>query len=130
MIIKPLEVEKDYDMIASWCIGRSTCTPKHLLHTNGFVVYDNDKPIMSFFLILTDSKVCIIDDITGNPDSTWEQREDAVLWLTKFCEIYARKLGFKFIRACPSKKRLAEKFDLSGFNFYPTQVYLCEKEIR
>ena len=74
------------------------------------------------FLYATDSKICWLEWIVGNPDSPHEIRAEGLnLLINELCA-YAKKVGFEVVFTSSNHTRLMDRLDAAGFIKTDTNV--------
>lgn len=122
--------ETDYPTLCEWWKhwGHSIAPADELTDT-GFMIYWEDKPLFCGFLILTNAKFAYVDTVCANPETSWEDREDALSMLLDVCSKVAKDFGFRRLVAIPEKERLSEKVVNAGFKLHSKNVHLLTKEL-
>ena len=110
--IRRLE-ESDWDTLVSWWDAwpEWTAPPKDFLPDNGtggFMVENNDIPIVAGFLYKTNSKSVLLECIVSNPDYKEEDRKMAIELLINGAENVSKKLGCKYMFSISRNKSLIE----------------------
>ncbi len=103
--------------------------PADELSSTGYVICWEDKPILIGFMILTNAKFAFIESVCANPETHYEDREDAIIELTRVISVQAKELGFRRLLAIPQKERLAEKAAAGGFIMQAEKCFLGVKEL-
>lgn len=64
----------------------------------GFMAYNkNSVPITSVFVYRTDSSIVFFEHLTSNPDSTKEERKQAIEKTMEFASSVSKELGYKYV---------------------------------
>ena len=87
MNIRPLNLDKDYELACSWwkawkfpAVIRKSCLPP----IGGVVETEDGNPIMLGFLYTTNSKFCVINWVVSDPESGGAARGKAMLKLIRY----------------------------------------------
>ena len=110
--IRRLE-ESDWDTLVSWWDEwpEWTAPPKDFLPDNGkggFMVQNNDTPIVAGFLYKTNSKGVLLEWIISNPNYKEEDRQVAIELLINGAENVSKELGYKYMFSIGRNKHLIE----------------------
>jgi hypothetical protein len=110
--IRRLE-ESDWDTLVSWWDKwpEWTAPPKDFLPDNGkggFMVENNDTPIVAGFLYKTNSKGVLLEWIISNPNYKEEDRQVAIELLINGAENVSKELGYKYMFSIGRNKHLIE----------------------
>ena len=110
--IRRLE-ESDWDTLVSWWDKwpEWTAPPKDFLPDNGkggFMVENNDTPIVAGFLYKTNSKGVLLEWIISNPNYKEEDRQVAIELLINGAENVSKELGYKYMFSIGRNKHIIE----------------------
>ena len=110
--IRRLE-ESDWDTLVSWWDEwpEWTAPPKDFLPDNGtggFIVENNNTPIVAGFLYKTNSKGVLLEWIISNPKYKEEDRQVAIELLINGAENVSKELGYKYMFSIGRNKHLIE----------------------
>lgn len=101
------------------------------LSPTGFIIYEpvEDKPLLVGFMILTNAKFVLIETVCANPETSNEEREEAIIELVRTISRHAKELGFHRVLAFPQKELLTRKGEAAGMFRHPIPCNLLVKEI-
>lgn len=91
--------------------------------TGGYVI----DGVVAAFLYLTDSKVAFLENVISSPDSTKEQRREALILITQAASRDAHAAGAKYVVGLTAIKSLAETAKMAGFNVSEQKYSLLVK---
>tara|TARA_R110000824_G_scaffold41286_1_gene122976 strand:+ start:10948 stop:11361 length:414 start_codon:yes stop_codon:yes gene_type:complete len=125
--------EEDYDFIVKWWKWwRWKVIPKHLLPDNGlsgFIVEKNGIRIVSGFILMTNSKVALLEWIVSNPDYKEKDRKEAIELLILTVEEYCKRLGFTHVFSIGRNKHLIQTHERLGWSIDKKPSYEIIKKI-
>ena len=110
-MLRPYTVN-DYSLMKSWAEGRKwPVIPAEFLPTTGII----DPEHCVGFLYKTDSKICWLEWVLGNPNSDKEERSKALdnLILALLCE--AKSCGYKVVFTSVEHTGLIDRYKKNGF---------------
>tara|TARA_R110002167_G_scaffold22589_1_gene80834 strand:+ start:92 stop:499 length:408 start_codon:yes stop_codon:yes gene_type:complete len=105
--------ESDWGTLVSWWDEwpEWTAPPKDFLPDNGtggFIVENNNTPIVAGFLYKTNSKGVLLEWIISNPKYKEEDRQVAIELLINGAENVSKELGYKYMFSIGRNKHLIE----------------------
>ena len=105
--------ESDWGTLVSWWDEwpEWTAPPKDFLPENGtggFIVENNNTPIVAGFLYKTNSKGVLLEWIISNPKYKEEDRQVAIELLINGAENVSKELGYKYMFSIGRNKHLIE----------------------
>tara|TARA_Y100000310_G_C20253657_1_gene610284 strand:- start:73 stop:486 length:414 start_codon:yes stop_codon:yes gene_type:complete len=125
--------EEDYDFISEWWKWwRWKVIPRELLPENGLsglMVEKNGVRIVSAFIIMTNSKVALLEWIVSNPDYREEDRKYAIELLIQTAEEYCKGLGFTCVFSIGRNSHLIKTHKKLGWAVDKTPSYEIMKKI-
>lgn len=120
LTIRPLN-ESDYDQYLSpwWIAFGFEPVPKDFLpenSTGGFIVFDDDIPIVSAFLYSTNSGIAWVDWVISNKEYRKKpERRIAIELLITTLTNTAREAGFKYCYSLMKNPQLVNIFEKMGY---------------
>jgi hypothetical protein len=103
-------------MLKEWWISHDwPPIPEDHLPSTGFIYYNDLKPIMAGFLYLTDSKFSILEFIISNPNSTKDERKEAMEPLINAVVDEAKYRGKSTIFTSVTHPGLLRKLEKTAF---------------
>lgn len=133
METKLINLETDYEILKVWWAKhRWPCVAPRCLPEIGYMVWEKDVPCAAAFLYKTDSKICWMEWLVGNPDIYWARRAVAIGELITAINAKAKELGYEFIfSACmEDHTRYWHKLVGDGFMITDKKVMHFMKEVR
>ncbi len=95
LVARGFHEKQDYDMMASWWKSHGSLPPKpEFLSTTGIVIEADHKPVCLGFMYRTDSKICVFEFVTCDPEAEKQVRDDALDYLIKAAKFWADTQGF------------------------------------
>ena len=118
------QVNKElYDLICTWWEARSwPVIPWTTLPSNGYVVYEDEKPIIAGFLYLSDSALGMIEWIVASPDTTKEERARGFDRLMEELLKTAKENDIQILYTSLNHPKLIEKYEKHNFVKAETDV--------
>jgi hypothetical protein len=111
LTFRPLQ-DQDYETICDWWKWwRWPIVPKENLPNNGtggFMVQNNNIPIVCGFVYITNSNLTWLEFIVSNPEYRQEDRRSAIKMLMSECEKFCVSIGKKAIFSIGRNKHLLE----------------------
>lgn len=102
--------------------------PEVMMSDYGFMAFDKDLPVCSvFFYPVMGTQACIWALHVSNPDSTREQRGDAIKELCDYVGDYAKSLGYKILLGYPKMESIKDRMVDNGFIVLEDGAYQCAK---
>lgn len=100
-----------YQVISKWWIAQSwQVMPKDALSQRGYIVYENEKPIVAGFLYKDEtSSLGMIGWIISNPETTHDERDKALDKLILHIEAIAKVIGVKLLLTFMKHENLIKK---------------------
>ena len=127
MIVERYTDEKHGESVRSWCRERSMSVfPEAWLPEIVFIV----PGVLAAWLYKTDSGCAWIENVISNPETTKEERAEAIDAVSGACVAEARRSGFAYVlgfSAIPTVKACAERL---GFTVSQEPYFTLVKEIR
>ena len=110
--------DSDYPMLVEWWAAHQwPAIPKEALPPLGYISWKGEKPILAGYVYFTlGSTMCWLEWIVGNPDSTPEERGEALKEIVEKTDQVARENGYSMIFTATKHKKLIERFKSNGFN--------------
>lgn len=104
--------EKNYELLVEWWKGYSwPVVPLAMLPKIGFIVND----VVAGFIYSTDSKICMIEWIIGNPRSSKEDRKKGLNELLMLLCNTAKELGYTHCFTYTKNSGLIKVLEKSDF---------------
>lgn len=126
-IYKP---EKHYEILASWWSDyKWPVVPAHLLPPMGWVVYNEEIPVIAGFLYFTDSPIAAFDWVISNPSSLKEDRKLGIKMIFMAAEVAAQKGGVEKMFSYISHPSLEKHYEDYGFMPADKKVTLMIKTV-
>lgn len=112
-----MNLETDKYIVDDWCKQRDMqALPNDYLSKYGFLVSKNSKDIAACWLYpFINTKRCMIDCMIANPDTTKEERNDAIDLLLTTIFLTAKDMQYRYITCNTSYKTIKNK--LLNLNF-------------
>lgn len=130
LTVRALNKEREYDMLVGWWKHWGyPITPKEDLVENGFMACWDGKPILCADLILTHDTFALMENMCASPETSHEDREQAVIIISAAICDTAKSAGVKRLYGITKKDRLIEKLKLCGWEVRSEQVSVCVKEL-
>ncbi len=113
----------DNEMLSAWSDAREIQkVPKAFLSDYGVLGVVNDKPIAAMWLYpVLGVKFCIIENLISNPDSTKEERKEALDSIFEKIHEIAKELGYETIVCMTDNKSVMERVQKYGYQEDPTK---------
>jgi len=111
MIIQPITKE-NYNVLVEWWKGYSwEAIPQECLPEIGFIVND----VVAGFIYKTDSNICLMEWIIGNPQADKDLRKKSIsLLLNHLCDI-AKNMGYKMCFTYTKNTSLIDSLEHNEF---------------
>lgn len=104
--------EQNYEMLVEWWKGYSwPSVPFNMLPKIGFIVNDT----VAGFIYSTDSNICLIEWIIGNPKSSKEERKKSLIQLLNTLCNTAKDMGYNHCFTYTKNTGLINSLELVGF---------------
>ena len=117
MVVRPYKTE-DYETIRKWWKARADFDfTEGILPLTAFVSYTEDTDVAAAFMYLTDTDLAILTWIVGNPDISFELRDEGIRDAIKSCVELADNAGVKVICGMTSHEGLCQKFKREDFTY-------------
>ena len=133
LVVRNLKKD-DYDFIAKWWRWwRWKVIPREMLPENGMsglMVEKNNVRIVSCFLILTNSKVAIMEWVVSNPYYKEKDRKYAIELLIQTAEEYCIGLGFNHVFSIGRNKHLIETHEKLDWTVDKNPSYEIMKKLK
>lgn len=115
---RPFNRTSDYALVASWWEGHKLpVAPLAWLPRRGWIVSSDGKPVLAGFVYqLDNTEMYWIEGIVSNPDSTKEERNEAMPVLFETATQAAREAGASIVLGSSSFDSLTGKYKEAGFN--------------
>ena len=118
LMFRPLN-KKDYEIICKWWEWwRWPVLPREMLPDNGksgFMIEKNNIPIVACFLLLTNSKIAILEWVVSNPEYKENDRKKAIETLINGVEIVCKNMGYTHVFSIGRNKHLIETHKKLGW---------------
>lgn len=117
MNIRLINLETDKPTIDAWCKERQlNIFPNKYFSKYGFIVSKQDKDLAACWLYpLSDTERCLMDCMIATPNSTIDERDEAISLLILTMTLSAKDMGYKYI-ACNTTYKTIKKH-LLNLNF-------------
>lgn len=116
MIVRKFDPELDYiDAVTCWKQQEWPAIPLDLLPKTGIVVESDQSKLAFGWLYLTDSKMSILEFIVGNPNVSWQERDEAIHLVINALCLEAKGNGARSIFTSVNHPRLIERYKSQGF---------------
>lgn len=118
MNIRYFDKEKDYEDVYDWWNSHEDWTPipKEMLGDDGFIVEKEGKKLVAVWVYSTSCPIYIMEWLVSNPDTTWEERNEAIDMAIECCVMWCKKEGGKILFTMTKNERLLEKLQNNNFN--------------
>jgi hypothetical protein len=103
--------EKHLDSIADWYKARKIGFDKRFLSPIGSIV----EGVAAQFLYRTDGDVCFLENLIANPETTAEQRDEAIDLVVKSNIKLAYQCGYSFLIGTTQLLSVAKRAERLGF---------------
>jgi|TARA_B110000908_G_scaffold171188_1_gene233065 hypothetical protein len=126
--------DSDWDTLVSWWDGWKEwkAPPRDMLPDNGkggFMVENQNGPIVAGFLYTTNSKTAWVEWIVSDPTYKNKDRKNAIELLINGAENVAKKQGFKYMFSIGKNKHLMETHEKLGYHIDSNPSYEIIKKI-
>lgn len=112
--------DKDFEQVFEWGKSYGNTYKRELFPSVGFIV----PGIAVYFLYQTDSKICFLESMVANPETSKEARDEALNSITSEILREARDRGFEVAYACSDIPAVVERAIRAGATFKPKYVLL------
>jgi hypothetical protein len=117
--IRRLE-ENDWPTLENWWNSWDewVAPPRDFLPDNGtggFIVHNNNTPIVAGFIYFTNSKAALLEYIISNPEYREKDRGQAIEFLITAAENVLKDKGFKYVFSIGRNKHLINKHKNLGW---------------
>lgn len=111
------DLEKDRDVINSWCEQRDlTPLQEELITPYGIIVESDSKPVSVIWMYpVHGSKVCFIDNLISDPDAKKSDRNLALDIMFTAVHGTARDMGFKVIKLITNNLTVQSRIKRYGY---------------
>ncbi len=108
--------DRDYSTVVKWWNKWSEWEPLPInsLPDSGWIISHYGKNLVDGFLYRTDSKMCHMEWIIGDPDADKIQRHDATKELIAYILVRAKKMGFTRVFSSINHKGLMKIYENLG----------------
>lgn len=121
--------EKDHPVVKSWWEAHKwPAISRDLLPETGIIV-ESDRPIVAGWVYKTDSKMGWLEWIISNPETTKEERSQALDELLQVALSEARDLGLTVLFGALSHAGLIDRYKKHGFSETDTNVTLLIRNL-
>lgn len=115
MIIRNINFETDYEVLAAWWTKQGWPTlPKQMLGDHGFVAEENEL-LAATWILPTGTSIYLMEWTIGNPEVEWSKRSEAIKQVTDTACQWAKQDGASQVITMTKNKRFIEKLQESGF---------------
>jgi hypothetical protein len=101
---------EDYSMIKSW---HCDAPDAEQFPATSFILEKNNIPTVCISVILTNTPICYMDNMVGNPEI--KDRKDATQTLMNYAWNFAKDKGYKYSVAITKHKKLADRHIQMGW---------------
>jgi len=113
--------DSDWDTLVKWWDAwpKWKAPAKDFLPDNGkggFIVENQNEPIVAGFLYITNSKAALLEWIVSNPEYRQNDRQEAIELLINGAENVCRKQGIKYIFSIGRTKQLINTHKKLGYH--------------
>ena len=116
MEIKSFNTNTDYNDVSSWWKAQDwPILPESILSDCGFIIKDNNLKIAATWVFKTNSPIYIMEWTVGNPEVSWEKRQEGIQLLTEAASSWSKEHGASYLLTMTKSKRFIEKLKDSGF---------------
>jgi len=117
MTLRPFRMNQDLELVNSWANARGMGSmPEHRLSRFGLIAVQGNKDIGACFLYpFKGSGWCMFECLMTNPDSTAEERDQAMSMIFLELSNAARILGYKEVFTTSYLPSVNNKLDSMGF---------------
>lgn len=117
MEVRKVDLEKDYDEIASWWKSQGwPVLPKEVLSSSGFIAEEAGVKLAATWMFPTNCPIYIMEWTVGNPDAPWNIRSEALRAVTDGACEWAKKDGAAQVFTMTKNDRFIDKLGEFGFN--------------
>lgn len=119
------------NILDEWWLGHSNVVMKRqLLSDFGFFAFVGDKPVLgSFFYPLLGTDLCLWGFQVTNPDSSYDERTQAIDKVATAMSAFGKQLGYKIMIAYPGNKAIVKRLMNVGFTMGDEVVTQAIKEL-
>lgn len=117
MEIRLIDLEKDYELLASWWTAREHYVIlKDMLSPFGMIAYKEEKPIAAVWLYPSlGSPWAMIRFPIANPDSSKDERQEALDLVIRSLHDLARDMKCKYVLCSTNHKGFIPKLEALGY---------------
>jgi hypothetical protein len=107
----------DYKTVSNWWnrYDEWQAVPEDFLPETGFVAFDSDGEVAAAFCYKTDSGFALLEWHIANPDTTKEQRADALDSIIERAILWGKANNFKAFFSSVKHPRLIARYEKHGF---------------
>lgn len=123
MKVRDFDTKTDYVDVAAWWKKQDwPAMPLDILSPKGFISEKNDVKLAATWIYRFSKSMYLMEWTVGNPDISFEDREEGIRMVTnKACD-WAKLDGAKHVLTMTKHNRLIDKFKNYGFNVSDTEM--------
>ena len=116
MQITQYDEASHYQVICSWWKAHNwPCIPPDHLPRQGYIIYNQDTPLIAGFVYKTDSAFCLFEFIVANPEVRGIKRSIAFDFLVEAVVKYSIGVGAKSLFISANNGGLMKKLEKNNF---------------
>jgi|SRR6478609_7169558 len=121
---------EDYEDIKVWCEKRSCpLISTESLSETGFIVKVREEKIMAGWFYHTNSNIAWLEFVITNPDSSSENRHQALDLFFETTVNYAKECGIKNLFAVADDNGIIERMQKQNFNVSNNKVFILGRSL-
>jgi hypothetical protein len=128
-VIKPVDKET-YPLIVQWWKGHNfPILPLEALSSQGYIAYQDNKPVCAGFLYLPrpgDGVIAWVEWFVANPLAAYEERSKGFQDLLDYMGEIAKKNGIITLVTFTGSKKMEKRFEECGFQTIESGAYLMK----
>jgi|2_EtaG_2_1085320.scaffolds.fasta_scaffold00353_4 hypothetical protein len=109
--------DEECEIVKGWWAERGfPVIPRPALPDDGFIAFVEGKPMMAGFLYFaTSGASCWLAWVVGNPDSSFEERDEGFKILTEYVESLSKSKGLMWLTISNNNDNLIKKCETLGY---------------
>lgn len=118
MKLRNFDLQQDYSIVEKWWKDRKwdTTVQKEMLSKHGWLVYNDNKNIAALWVHGScNSDICWLSWPVANPESTPEERNEALNLLLDRANLFGQAMKYKFILTTTSHPKLQDRLTNNGY---------------
>lgn len=115
--IIPYNQDAHYELLSPWFNHYWGATPPaDMLPDDGYLIYsDSNGPVVAGFIYKTNSKLCWVEHVIGNPEADKEERKEGIHVLIDALTSRSKALGFRYAFTATTHQNMIGYYKEHGF---------------